>query len=58
MHQAGGPRAGPNAQVEVSPQSIHDRDLGLTLRWGILGRGMAAEWCKVWLRGLGGGPQI
>ena len=58
MHTAGAHRGGPSAQVDVIPQSIHDRDWGITSRWGMWGGGMAAEVCNIWLSGLGGGPQI
>ena len=58
MHHAGVPRGGSSAQVEVIPKPISVGDYGLTSRLSILGGIMAAGGCKVWLSGLGRGPQI
>jgi len=49
MRKSGGSRGGPSAQVEVSSPSTSNREGELTSRWGIRGRGMAAELHKVWL---------
>ena len=58
MRKSGGSRDGPSAQVEVSspPMSVGEGDLNS--RWGTRGGGMATQVRKVWLKGLGGAPQI
>ena len=53
-----GSQGGLGAQVEVNSSSVFIGDGELTSSWGVRGGGMATEVRKVWLSGLGGGPQF